>query len=514
MEKNKLNKKTIIKLLILFAWICFCFYAFVFNANAQALTSNDLNIPDLVNKSANRCGTFAIFKNDNSDTAYWALCFQTGSQSYHIPVATLDSNEIKGDYRLNIKSNVFGIKNIKSWITDEEMFTNVTGAFEYVPSNNTWYRICLNGVTNNNCNTEYNVSRDNWLAYYFQVQYNYQIPLAPSSDIYGALYKTNWNSDFYVPLTDYNFETNSSKYFYSPDYSDLSYINTPTSYDITTQHLTNNSTWGQYNYNIYIPQEYVIDNSYLSGSIRFHYDNINYNNNQEADAILTFPSDGNFKAFIKTKTDTFACQTLKVKENRSIGYQWYILCESFVPNEYAEIVIVGAPYLNALVGPTNYLNDNSITDSGILTYGISALHMRDTTTPATPVEINYDKIISDSVNDINNSINNPNVDPININEIYSKISTPGPITTLLGFPIVIANSFLNNIGTCSPYVLGDFFGETITFPCVTISDWIGSSATFTLDLFISGFLILKIRKQIIKIWNNFTSLKDGDVLDD
>ena len=68
--------------------------------------------------------------------------------------------------------------------------------------------------------------------------------------------------------------------------------------------------------------------------------------------------------------------------------------------------------------------------------------------------------------------------------------------------------------TCKPFVLGALFGTNLTIPCINIGSYLGSALWGMIDVIISGFAIFSISKKLIKIFNNFSSMKEGDVIDD
>ena len=120
---------------------------------------------------------------------------------------------------------------------------------------------------------------------------------------------------------------------------------------------------------------------------------------------------------------------------------------------------------------------------------------------------NTQKIIDDTVDD--NSISSAFE---SFNDYLDDNST---ITQLITLPITLYTAILNNLnGSCSPFNLGKLYGEDLILPCINISQYLGNSLWTMIDIIISGFAIYAISKKMIKIFNNFSSLREGDVIDD
>ena len=132
--------------------------------------------------------------------------------------------------------------------------------------------------------------------------------------------------------------------------------------------------------------------------------------------------------------------------------------------------------------------------------------------------INQQTIILDnSINNINDNITDDNVDDPNdmFEEMEDLIPTNGVISSLITLPITLYQKILNSInGTCQTFSLGSLYGTNLIMPCIDIDDYLGSTLWNTIDLIISGVFVLTIARKMIKIFNSFTSLKEGDVIND
>lgn len=124
---------------------------------------------------------------------------------------------------------------------------------------------------------------------------------------------------------------------------------------------------------------------------------------------------------------------------------------------------------------------------------------------------------NEKLDDLNQNITNNNVNGVeNAFESFEGFITDNStITQLITMPITLYSSILNGIqSTCQPFILGDLFGTSLTIPCVNIGNYLGSTLWSMIDVIISGFAIFAISKKLIKIFNNFSSMKEGDVIND
>lgn len=119
--------------------------------------------------------------------------------------------------------------------------------------------------------------------------------------------------------------------------------------------------------------------------------------------------------------------------------------------------------------------------------------------------------------EVNDNITNDEVGGVegSFESFDSFISENSTITQLITMPITLYTSILNGLqSTCQPFVLGNLFGTNLTIPCINIGNYLGSTLWSMIDVIISGFAIFSISKKLIKIFNNFSTMKEGDVIDD
>lgn len=125
--------------------------------------------------------------------------------------------------------------------------------------------------------------------------------------------------------------------------------------------------------------------------------------------------------------------------------------------------------------------------------------------------------LNSGVNDLNQNITNDDVNNVEgtFDSFEGFIAENSTITQLITMPITLYTSILNGMqSTCQPFVLGNLFGTNLTIPCINIGNYLGTVLWTMIDIIISGFAIFAISKKLIKIFNNFSSMKEGDVIDD
>lgn len=123
--------------------------------------------------------------------------------------------------------------------------------------------------------------------------------------------------------------------------------------------------------------------------------------------------------------------------------------------------------------------------------------------------------INSSINDVNDTLTDDSVDDPDsfITQFTNMLATNGTITQLITLPITMFTSILNNInGTCSSFNVGNLLGTDLIFPCIDVSTYLGSTLWGVIDVICSGFFVLTIAKKMIKAFNNFSGMKEGDVI--
>lgn len=122
---------------------------------------------------------------------------------------------------------------------------------------------------------------------------------------------------------------------------------------------------------------------------------------------------------------------------------------------------------------------------------------------------------TDAINDVNDSINDDDVsDPSSsISEFEDLLPSNGVITDLISMPIRFFSSIAFRVNrTCTAYSLPFLNDTTLSLPCINIQNYLGSTIWGLIDCILTGLLVYHIGKRFISIFENFTSMKDGDVV--
>ena len=126
---------------------------------------------------------------------------------------------------------------------------------------------------------------------------------------------------------------------------------------------------------------------------------------------------------------------------------------------------------------------------------------------------------NDKLDNIDGTLNNSNIDSNNVSSSFEDFNNflddNSTITQLVTLPITLYTAILNNVnGTCQPFNFGDLYGVNLSLPCVNIGNYLGSFLWGMIDIIISGFAVYFIAKKLVKVFNNVSSMKEGDVIDD
>lgn len=131
--------------------------------------------------------------------------------------------------------------------------------------------------------------------------------------------------------------------------------------------------------------------------------------------------------------------------------------------------------------------------------------------------INSQQQTTNAVNNVNDSINN---DSVSSNTEHSNTAqgwasqsaSDSVVSDMVLMPITLLNAFSSGFnGSCQAYNLGSLYGTNLTLPCINISNYLGATLWGIIDVLMSGFLIYGIGKKFVKVFNDFTNLKDSQV---
>lgn len=217
-------------------------------------------------------------------------------------------------------------------------------------------------------------------------------------------------------------------------------------------------------------------------------------------------------------------RTFSYSFNKSSDNNAFVLTITFVPSANLKFV---SPYFRHKSWDPSH-NGSDVTTDG--PYGVSLSKVQVTnvkmtyttgTTGAinqqTEVIIQGNEEINQNLEDINDTMKDDNVDnpDSTIQEMQDMLPTNGTITQLISLPITLYQKILNSInGTCQSFDLGEFYGSHLVMPCIDLQNYLGNTLWTTIDLIISGVFVLTIARKMIKAFENFTSMKEGDVIND
>lgn len=159
----------------------------------------------------------------------------------------------------------------------------------------------------------------------------------------------------------------------------------------------------------------------------------------------------------------------------------------------------------------------SITYSNSLSYSDIDLSNQQNIIDQNNQIISEQQNTTNAVEDLNDNLTDSDVTGVedSFEQFEGFLEDNSTITQLITLPITLYSSVLNNVGgSCQPFNLGSLYGEDLVLPCVNIGNYLGSTLWGMIDLVISGFAVYFIAKKLIKVFNNFSSMKDGDVIDD
>lgn len=129
--------------------------------------------------------------------------------------------------------------------------------------------------------------------------------------------------------------------------------------------------------------------------------------------------------------------------------------------------------------------------------------------------------VSDSVNDLNDSINDDSIGSDTDNDISNLQNTDisstedAGIQDLITLPIELFNGILGALnGSCIPYRIGSLLGEDIILPCFDLGGVLGSVWNI-IDIVISSVIFFKFATKLKEIFVNLTSLNEnkGDLIE-
>lgn len=253
--------------------------------------------------------------------------------------------------------------------------------------------------------------------------------------------------------------------------------------------------------------------------------NIINNNNQNTDEIINNNNENTDKEIESQKV----CTTKELTYSDTIVPGSYLSSSgSFVSSsvwgvtDYLEVnkitVLTSANYGSGINSCFYDSNKNllscidSTTSPGIINIPnntkFARFSIRNNDVPKYRVEYcsNGNQVISDNLGDLNSNITDDTAPDVDLD---LSVSSDTPISDLITMPLTILNSLVNSLdGTCTNYTIPFLFDSTVTFPCFTISDYLGNNVTNYIDLFICLYMCYNIGMLVVSIFEDITSLRD------
>lgn len=114
---------------------------------------------------------------------------------------------------------------------------------------------------------------------------------------------------------------------------------------------------------------------------------------------------------------------------------------------------------------------------------------------------------NDKLDDVNDNLTDETAPNLDLSDL--QVSSDTPISDLITMPLTILNTLIQTLGgSCSNYTIPFFYNNTLTFPCFTISDYLGETVTNYIDLFICFYMCYNIAMLVISVFEDVTSLRD------
>lgn len=163
--------------------------------------------------------------------------------------------------------------------------------------------------------------------------------------------------------------------------------------------------------------------------------------------------------------------------------------------------LVGIRIFHRVLGRTTFAYQLGLA-SGITTY-----------TNATQQIIEQQQQTNNNLTD--SSTNSDTENNTAISGLESNMATNGTIQSIAVMPITLFQSMLNSInGSCTPFHMGDLLGVAVDFPCVDLSNYLGSTLWGVIDVLCCGMFIWAMSNKLRKVWDDFTNLKYKDQVGD
>lgn len=292
--------------------------------------------------------------------------------------------------------------------------------------------------------------------------------------------------------------------------------------------------WGGYKYTQLSGSDYSL--LQYTNSVNFHYNNYNFTSSHDYITIKgqLFPANAEGSNILSI---------LSWYMDANYGSSTPALCDTSLQktgNAYFINFTCSFPRTNTLILSlhfNNYTGSNQNSTFMIRSDWSDILYSNDNTNILTnSINNSSQNIINNQNSNTQNIINNQNQhanqahqDSESIKNALTSDSIPDDtssqanewskanasdsvVSDMVLMPITLLNAFYSGFNsTCQSYNLGSFYGTNLSLPCINVSNYLGSTLWGIIDVLMSGFLIFGIGKKFVKVFNDFTNLKDSQV---
>lgn len=479
-----MSKLKEILLYIAFALIVLPILFFSEIISAKALTSPDLTtLPYSTNSSG-----YVVIGDKSNDTF-----FAVTNQGFDAFTSILNNNNISGNRFLDLKTNFYGLSEIRSWWTANTNNYRIGDYYSYNNNSGTWTKVCDRYGSPTSCPYYYTLNSNNYIYAFLRTGSSTPIYVT-GKNVNSPIFWYNYNLEYYD--TPVNYFGSYTNYFGQPSNVKGSEL------DFSGEELSASILGFDYSYiNTYMYEFSNVDNETTLISHQFNYNSPDLTGNYKLGMVVTTKmwDQGGIIVHAITNTGTWACNSITpLKSYNDINYQFYVECPSVnfndTDDDYLKIVVNGANEYVEVVGPlpqffTNYLVTANNNNKYV---GISSILRVTTDTPPVPVEPDTpsEPDINESINNMNNNIMDPSGPDTSSLSNSAGWLPAGPVDSIINLPITMLQS-LNNVlsgSSCSPISIPiPFINYNYSLPCLstiisnmgfsTWWEWVGTIAS-------------------------------------
>lgn len=205
--------------------------------------------------------------------------------------------------------------------------------------------------------------------------------------------------------------------------------------------------------------------------------------------------------------------TTKVVNAGSDGFGEFVTntkltCTIEMPNDYGVLVYINQSNSTGWIGAQFKLNGN-ISINTVSMGNASIIENQNQNQQQTNERLdNIENTLTDSTVDNDNVIDT-------FDTLNGLIDDSGVITSLMILPVNLFSQINTSVQSeCTTFNLGNLFGHNLSLPCINLENILGNELWIMIDILFSGLFVYHIAKVFIRMFDNMTSLSEGDVIDD